>query len=199
MGKNRLRYNHKLLCDMVTPTYRKECILPPIKQQRNTMFNFNNLSPEKKETLHQQLTTCANNFGGQNFFLQLCEEIREAKAHPLCSRHQDFLSEFGTIRWGKIIFNDKVQLIEKIRQNRKESANILPSQGDKSHKKVLNLVRTLAPLTFSVRPSLRDSGEGFDFPAFNQLDDKTITLNPIFEALFFANIETVKKILTYKV
>ena len=163
------------------------------------MFNFNNLSPEKKEILQQQLTTCADNFGGQNFFLQLCEEIREAKAHPLCSRHQDFLSEFGTIRWGKTIFNDKIQLIEKVRQNRKDSANILPSQDNKAYKKVLNLVKTLAPITFSVRPSLRDSGDGFDFPAFKQVDKDLITLNPIFEALFFANIETVKKILNYKV
>jgi hypothetical protein len=163
------------------------------------MFNFNNLSPEKKETLHQQLTTCANNFGGQNFFLQLCEEIREAKAHPLCSRHQDFLSEFGTIRWGKTIFNDKVQMIEQIRSAKRETSNILPSREDKSYKRTLNLVKTLSPITFSVRPSLRENGDGFDFPAFNQIDKDTITLNPIFEALFFANIETVKKILNYKV
>jgi hypothetical protein len=163
------------------------------------MFNFNNLSPEKQEQIHQQLTTCANNFGGQNFFLQLCEEIRDAKTHPLCSRHQDFLSEFGTIRWGKTIFNDKVQLIEKIRQNRKESANILPSKEDKSYKKVLNLIKTLSPITFSVRPNLRENGEGFDFPAFTQIDKETTILNPIFEALFFANIQTVKKILNYKV
>jgi hypothetical protein len=170
-----------------------------IQQQGNSMFNFNNLSPEKKENVYQLLTNCANNFGGQNFFLQLLEEIRDTKTHPLCSRHQDFLSEFGTIRWGKTIFNDKIQLIEKVRQSRKESANILPKQKEKGYKKVLNMVKTLSPMTFSVRPSLRDSGEGFDFSAFNQIDKDTITLNPIFEALFFANIETVKKILNYKV
>ena len=161
------------------------------------MFNFNNLSPEKKEILHQQLITCADIFGGQNFFLQLCEEIRDAKAEALCSRHQDFLSEFGTIKWGKTIFNDKVQMIEKIRSAKRETSNILPSKEDKSYKRILNLVKTLSPITFSVRPSLRDNGEGFDFPAFEQIDKDTIHLNFIFEALFFANIETVKKILNY--
>jgi hypothetical protein len=163
------------------------------------MFNFNNLSSEKQENLHQLLSNCANNFGGTNFFLQLCEEIRESKTHPLCSRHQDFLSEFGTIRWGKTIFNDKIQLIEKIRSTKRESSNILPNKEDKAHKKILNLIKTLSPITFSVRPSLRESGEGFDFPAFDQVTKETIKLNPIFEALFFANIETVKKILNYKV
>jgi len=163
------------------------------------MFNFNNLSSEKKENLHQLLSNSANNFGGQNFFLQLCEELRNANTHPLCSRHQDFLSEFGTVRWGKIIFNDKIQLIEKIRSSKRETSNILPSQDSKSRKRVLNVIKTLSPITFSVRPNLRENGEGFDFPAFDQIDNDTITLNPLFEALFFANIETVKKILNHKV
>lgn len=162
------------------------------------MRDFNNLNDEKKEYFHQLLLTCANNFGGKNFFLQLLEEIREAKAHPLCSRHQDFLSEFGTIRWGKVIFNDKVQLIEKIRLSKNEDNNLLPSKEDKSYKKVLNLIRTLDPIIFSVRPSLRENGEGFDFPAFDKVSDDVTTINPIFDTLFFANIENTKKILNYK-
>jgi hypothetical protein len=162
------------------------------------MCDFNNLTDEEKEHFYQLLTNCANNFGGRNFFLQLIEAIREAKAHPLCSRHQDFLSEFGTIRWGKIIFNDKVQLIEKMRKVKHENNNFLPKKEDKNYKRVLNLVRTLNPITFSVRPSLRDNGEGFDFPAFDTINSETTTINPIFDALFFCNIETVKKILNYK-
>lgn len=162
------------------------------------MCDFNNLTSEEKQYFHQLLTECANNFGGINFFLQLIESLREAKTHPLSSRHQDFLSEFGTIRWGKIIFNDKIQLIEKMRKIKNEENSFLPKKEDKNYKRVLNLVRTLKPITFSVRPNLRDSGEGFDFPAFENLENNITKINPIFDALFFCNIDTVKKILNYK-
>lgn len=162
------------------------------------MFNFNNLSNEEKENLQQRLLNCANNFGGQNFFLQLIEELRNNPTHPLCSRHQDFLSEFGTIRWGKTIFNDKVQLTEQLRSLRDETGNILPEKGDKKYKRVFNLIRTLQPITFSVRPNLREDGEGFDFPAFEQIDENRTILNPIFEALFFSSIENIKKVLNHK-
>jgi len=162
------------------------------------MCDFNQLSDDEKLKYHNLLNDCANNFGGVNFFLQLIEEIRKAKSHPLSSRHQDFLSEFGTIRWGKTIFNDKIQLIEKIRKVKKDNDNFLPKEDDKNYKRIFNLIRTLNPVVFSVRPSLRDNGEGFDFPAFDKKEDNIININPIFEVLFFCNIETVKKILTYK-
>jgi hypothetical protein len=161
------------------------------------MCDFKNLTDEEKEHFHQLLTNCANNFGGQNFFLQLLEEIRERNTHPLCSKHQDFLSNFGTVKWGKTIFNDKIQLIIETRNSKDKKENFLPEQDNKSYKRILNLIKTLSPITFSVRPNLRENGEGFDFPAFDR--DKNITkLNPIFDTLFFCNIETVKKILNYK-
>ena len=162
------------------------------------MCDFNNLTDEEKLHYHQLLTTCANNFGGLNFFLQLIEGLRNSTPHPLCSRHQDFLGDLGTIRWGKTIFNDKIQLIEKMRKIKMENGNFLPSKESKEYKKVLNLIRTLSPITFSVRPARREDGEGFDFQAFDTIGKEIIKLNPIFEALFFCSVETVKKILNYK-
>ncbi len=160
------------------------------------MCDFNNLSDEEKLHYHTILITCAKNYGGVNFFLQLIEALRESNSTPLCSRHQDFLFDLGNIRWGKTIFNDKVQLIEKLRKEKKR--NLLEDKEGKELKKVLNLVRTLSPITFSVRPSFRDDGEGFDFKAFDEVDEKDIRLNPIFEALFFCSPELVKKILNYQ-
>ena len=160
------------------------------------MCDFNNLNDEVKLHYHTILMTCAKNYGGLNFFLQLVEALRESNVHPLCSRHQDFLFDLGNIRWGKTIFNDKVQLIEKIRKEKK--INLLEGKEGKELKKVINLIRTLSPITFSVRPALRDDGEGFDFKAFDEIDEKDIRLNPVFEALFFCSPELVKKILNYK-
>jgi len=161
------------------------------------MCDFNNLSQEEKLHYHHILITAANNYGGLNFFLQLVETLREASPHPLTSRHQDFLFDLGNVRWGKTIFNDKIELIKKMRVERSKEASFLPKKEEKQYKKVLNLIRTLDPITFSVRPSLRDDGEGFDFKAF-ETKENIVTLNPLFEALFFCSVDTVKKILNHK-
>ena len=162
------------------------------------MCDFNNLTDEEKLHYHTLLTTAANNYGGINFFLQLIEAIRDSSPHPLTSRHQDSLFELGNIRWGKTIFNDKIILIEKLRREKNEKGNLLKDKEGKEYKKTINLIKTLSPITFSVRPSLRDDGEGFDFKAFDNINEETTTLNPIFEALFFCSVDTVKKILNYK-
>jgi len=162
------------------------------------MCDFKNLTDEEKLYFHELLINCANNYGGINFFLQLLEAIREASPHPLTSRHQDFLFDLGDIRWGKTIFNDKVLLIEKLRKEKPEDNNILKDKEGKEYKKTINLIKTLSPITFSVRPARRDDGEGFDFKAFDKIDEKTIKLNPLFEALFFCSINSIKKILNYK-
>jgi len=162
------------------------------------MCDFNNLSDEEKSHYHKLLLTCANNYGGLNFFLQLIETLREKQPHPLTSKHQDFLFEYGDIKWGKTIFNDKVQLIGKMRKIKNENYNFLPKKEDKNYKRTLNLIRTLNPIVFSVRPALRDNGEGFDFKAFDIIDENITKINPIFDVLFFCSIDTVKKILNYK-
>ncbi len=162
------------------------------------MCDFNNLTDEEKLHYHTLLTTASNNYGGLNFFLQLLEAIREASPHPLTSRHQDFLFDLGDIRWGKTIFNDKILLIEKLRKEKIKKGNLLNNKEAKEYKKIINLIKTLSPITFSIRPALRDNGEGFDFKAFDRIDEERTILNPIFEAIFFCSIDTVKKILNYK-
>jgi hypothetical protein len=161
------------------------------------MCDFNNLTDEEQLHYHTILITAANNYGGVNFFLQLLEALREASPHPLTSRHQDFLFDLGNIRWGKTIFQDKVLLIKERRLSSTKEESFLPKVDEKKHKKILNLIRTLDPITFSVRPHLRDVGEGFDFKAFETKGD-IIKLNPLFEALFFCSVDTVKKILNHK-
>jgi len=162
------------------------------------MCDFNNLTDEEKLHYHTLLMTAANNYGGLNFFLQLIEKLRETSPHPLSSRHQDFLFDLGDVRWGKTIFNDKIELIKETRIKRAKEESFLPNEDEKKYKKILNLIRTLEPITFSVRPNFRDDGNGFDFKAFEKDEAKNIKLTPLFEALFFCSTDTVKKILNYK-
>lgn len=162
------------------------------------MCDFNTLSDEEKKMHHEKLLECANKFGGMNFFLHLLEAIRETKPHPLTNGHMAFEIELGTVTWNKVIFNDKLQLLLKARQNESKQDNFLPQKEEKNYKKILNVVRTLRPIVFHVKPAHSEDGPGFFFQPFDVIDEHKTKLNPIFDALFFCSVDTVKKVLNYK-
>jgi len=162
------------------------------------MHHFNNLDDTQKRVYHEQLLGYAQSIGGVNFFLQLLEAIREAKPHPLTAANREFTVEVATIKWNKAIFQDKIQLLQKARIKESEQNNLLPNKGDKGYKKILNLVRTLKPIVFTVMPLRREDGAGFILQPFDVIAEHTTKLNPIFDALFFCSVDTVKKVLNYK-
>ena len=162
------------------------------------MCDFNTLTDEEKKIHHEKLLQCANNFGGKNFFLQLLEAIRETKPHPLTAGNTEFTIELGNIKWNKVIFNDKLQLLIKARTNESKQDNFLPNPEEKNYKKILNVVRTLKPIVFHVKPAQSEDGPGFFFQAFDVIDEKKTKLTPVFDALFFCSVETVKKVLNYE-
>ena len=161
------------------------------------MCDFNNLDENEKEKYHAMLSECAEAFGGVNFFLQLLESIRKAKPHPLTTKHSEFKFSRGTIRWEKVIFKDKLTLLLKTRVLESERGNLLPAKDDKAYKNVMNLIRTLSPIEFEVQPKNASDGDGFTFTPFDKIDENTTRLNPIFDAMFFCSVDTVKKILNY--
>lgn len=162
------------------------------------MRDFNTLSPQEKQTHHEKLLACANSFGGKNFFLLLLESIREAKSHPLTSAQSIFHIDIGSVSWNKAIFPATLSMLIKARVNEGEQDNLLPDVGAKNYKKILNITRTLRPIVFTVKPSNPKEGSGFFFQAFDIIDDKKTKLNPVFDAVFFSSVESVKKILNYK-
>lgn len=162
------------------------------------MCDFNILSDEEKQIHHKRLLECATNFGGKNFFLQLLEAIRHTKPHPITAGHHTFEMELGTITWNKVIFNDKLQLLLKARVNESKQNNFLPKPTEKNYKKILNVVRTLKPIVFHVKPSHKEMGAGFFFQPFETIDADTVKLNPLFDALFFCSVDTIKKVLNYE-
>jgi len=161
------------------------------------MCDFNKMDDAAKAAYHRQLTKCAESFGGTNFFLQLLEAIRKSKPHPLMAKHMEFRFSRGIVMWNKVIFKDKLTLLMKVRAEAGEEGNLLPAEEDKNFKKVMNLLRTLQPIEFEVRPKNQNDGEGFKVHAFDIVDKKTTRLNPLFDALFFCSVDTVKKALSY--
>ena len=162
------------------------------------MCDFNTLTDEEKLFHHKKLLDSANEFGGKNFFLQLLEAIRETKPHPLIAGNSEFQIELGSIKWNKAIFNDKLQLLIKARVNESKQNNLLPDKDEKNYKKVLNVVRTLKPIVFHVKPANKEDGSGFFFQPFDVIDENRTKLNPVFDAMFFCSVDTVKKVLSYE-
>jgi len=150
---------------------------------------------EAKQSQHETLLQCAERFGGNNFFLQLLEAIRETKPHPLIAASKRFDMPLGTITWNKVIFNDKLQLLFATRTQEGKRNNFLPKPNEKQYKKILNLVRTLHPIVFEIQPNNPVDGPGFTVRPFDIINEDTTRINPIFDALFFSSIETVKKVL----
>jgi hypothetical protein len=113
------------------------------------------------------------------------------------AKHMEFRFSRGIVVWNKVIFKDKLTLLMKVRVDAGEDGNLLPAEEDKNYKKVMNLLRTLQPIEFEVRPKNQNDGEGFKVHAFDIVDKKTTRLNPLFDALFFCSVDTVKKALSY--
>lgn len=162
------------------------------------MCDFDNLNDNGKKMAHENLMACVNAFGGPNFFLQLLEGIRKTKPHPLMAKSSGFRFVLGTIKWDKVIFQDKLDLLMQIRKQESKNGNIFPDKEDKNYKKVLNMVRTLAPIEFTVKPKDEAEGEGFTVKAFDQINEEITRINPIFDILFFCAMDTTKKIINYK-
>lgn len=160
------------------------------------MSHFNKLPENKKQELHKNLSNLAQKFGGQNFFLNFLEDIRATKPHPLISPYCDFKSEFADIYWEKVIFKDKLELLQKLRLSESERDNLLPQPSEKGYKKALNLVKTLRPIVFEIEIEGREDIEKIE--PFIVISDSKTKLNPIFDAIFFLSLDNVKRILNYK-
>jgi hypothetical protein len=143
-----------------------------------------------------QLIECAQAFGGKNYFLQLLEAIRETRPHPLMAKNAEFHFSMGTIKWKKVIYKDKVHLLLNMLKDNRYNGNLMPRKGDKGYKTKMNLLRTLGPMEFEVRPKNTKDGNGFVLHPFDIIDKNTTRLNYIFNAVFFIPVHKVKKELT---
>ena len=161
------------------------------------MKNKNTLNLDQGESLKKQLLDCAKAVGGKNYLLTLLEAIHDARPHPIINTSCEFRYSVGSIKWSKPIFRDKLTLLKHlIKINKNE--NIFPTEGMKGYKSILNLLRTLKPITFNVQPKNRKDGLGFLVHPFDLIDDKTTIINPLFEAIFFEPVYKVKKIINTK-
>lgn len=158
------------------------------------MLDYNSLDNFTKQNLKEQITNCAHAIGGKNHFLSLIEEIREERIHPLLSKDSSFRFSHGLVKWGKVIFKDKVDLLITITKDRENNENLMLKKGDKNYKTIINFLRTLGPITFVVHPKNKKDGDGFNLHAFDIIDENTSHLNFMFDVVFFLPLYIVKKL-----
>lgn len=167
------------------------------------MCNFNKQTEETKMLIHLFMKKSAETIGGANFLLALIEAIKSKKPNSLILGACQVASENTIIKWNKVIFKDKVTLLEEILHAHKSAEepnfNILAGLKDKKKKNVVNMVKTLAPIEFVVTPQNHKDGGGFSFKVFDTIEDNNVKINPIFVAMFFCSHEFTKKALKYEI
>ncbi|MDA3908160.1 MAG: hypothetical protein PF437_03655 [Sulfurimonas sp.] len=165
------------------------------------MCNYNKQNDDTKELLHLLMMKSADSVGGANFLLGLMEEMKKHKPNALMFKHTKIESEQLTLSWNKIVFKDKLDILEEVLHAHKSSENqdfnILESDSAKKSKKILNMVKALAPITFVVTPKDAQNGGGFDFKVFESIEDDYVKINPIFVAMFFCSTDFTKRALKY--
>jgi len=166
------------------------------------MCNFNNQSDDTKSVVHLFMQKASTSIGGVNFLLALIEALRAKKPNPLMQKNCQVASNNTIIRWNKVVFKDKTDIIEKIllthREAQEKDYNILNEANIKTKKNIINMVRTLTPLEFVVKPQNPNDGEGFSFGVFDTISEDVVKFNPIFIALFFCSTSFTKSALKYE-
>ena len=158
------------------------------------MISYNSLDDLTKQNLKKEINDCALALGGKNHFLHLLEEIRKERHHPLMAKNSSFRFSYGTVKWGKVIFKDKVHLLIKMTKDQENNGNLMPKKGDRKYKTVMNLLRTLGPMKFEIRPKNNKDGDGFNLHPFDIIDENTSHLNFMFDIVFFVPIHIVKQV-----
>lgn len=166
------------------------------------MCNFNKQTEETKALIHLFMKKAAENIGGANFLLALIEAMKTKRPNPLMFKEKQISSNNTIIKWNKVVFKDKVDILEEIllghRSAENPDFNILNTENAKKRKMILNMVKTLAPVEFTVTPQNPNDGGGFNFKVFDTIEDDNVKINPIFIAMFFCSTEFTKKALKYE-
>ena len=158
------------------------------------MDNYDLMSREIKNDLKKQLIESATSIGGKNHFLSLIEAVRMARPNPLMSKDASFSFDKGLIKWEKVIYKEKVNLLMSLVSDNNQ--NLMPELGSRNYRRIKNLVRTIGPIKFKVRPKNIKNGKGFAFNCIEIIDQDTCNLNFMFEVVFLLQIQLIKKIYT---
>ncbi len=159
-------------------------------------MSFNNLTQENKDILQQEILEIAMSMGGKSFFLQMINDIKSSKEHPLSHQSCSFYFIDGKIKWNKAIYKKTLNtLFKAIRMQEKEGI-FLDKNSPKEYKNILNMIKTIKPVEITIKA--QDS-EAYNCKIFDVIDGDKTEVSTLFKVIFFYNIDFVKKILNNKI
>ena len=160
-------------------------------------MKFTDLSDEKQAAFHEELSSCAQKIGGQNFLLQLIEDVKREKDSPLASKEKHFSFSKGFIQWNKAIYQDTLDLLFTAILRAEREGDLLEGLKEKEKKRVENMLKTLSPVTLDIKPKNIKDGEGFSMSIIERDKEGTSSVSLLFRTLFFYNTDFAKKALAY--
>jgi len=162
-------------------------------------MHFKDLTKEQKQELHKELLANANSIGGKNFFLQMIEDIKEQKPHPLLNVTSAYHYPTGIIKWTKSIYKDTLtSLFEAMRKEEKDG-DMLNGLSPKEYKTTMNMIRALKPVQITIKSKKEPQLEGFSLSILDTSTPKNTKISLMFKILFFYNIDFAKEVLNYNI
>lgn len=159
-------------------------------------MRFNDLDSNAKKELNTKINEYANSIGGVNAFLQMIEDLRAEKPNALLNKTAIYHYKKGKITWSKSIYKDTLtQLFNAMRKEDKDG-DVLNGLNPKVYKETMNMMRTLKPVTVSIRNE--DNSSGFTVDILDSSEAKKTKVDLMFKIIFFYNIEFAKDALTFK-
>jgi len=104
-------------------------------------MDFNKLDDNTKQQLHEEIVSHANSIGGNNFFLQMIEDIKKEKPSPLINKSGAFHYSKGKVTLSKSIFKDTLALLVDAMRREEKTGDMLNGINPKEYKAVMNMMR----------------------------------------------------------
>lgn len=161
-------------------------------------MNFNTLNTQTKKNIHNQLKQYCEDLGGVNFFLQLIEDIKKEKNHPLLNKTGIYHFSKGKVIWDKKIYKDTLDLLlVTIKEEEKEDYSI-SNYKPKMQKNILNMKKILKPVILNIK-NKDDNTVGFDLSIIDSENENNIKISFFFKIIFFYNVSFAKDALNYRI
>ena len=161
-------------------------------------MKFDDLTTSQKEKLFDDLTSSAENLGSVNSLLHLVEDLRAKAESPLSSKEKKFSFSKGFVKWDKFIYKETLDLLFTTILKADKSKSLMDGLKVKEQKRVTNMLKTLKPVTITVKPKNKKEGDGFTL-SIVEVDDKGKSeISLLFKALFFYKIDFAKGAMSFK-
>jgi len=159
-------------------------------------MDFNKLEVSVKESLHKEFSTYSDILGGDNFFLNTVEEIKEEKLNPFLSENRIFQTAKCKMILSKSIYKDNLSLLFDAIRREEKTGDLLNGVSPKDYKATMNMLRTLKCATVTFESKV--SGESFSFNILDTSVEKKTKVTFAFKAIFFYDLDELKKVLFFK-